>query len=61
MPAWSVPGSQQVSRPFSFSKRMRMSCSVLFRMWPIVSWPVTFGGGMTIVYGFLDEFTSAWK
>ena len=53
MPAWSMPGTQQVWRPRIFSKRIRMSCSVLFRMWPRVSMPVTFGGGMTMVYGTL--------
>jgi len=49
MPAWSVPGSQSASRPSSRARRMRMSCRVLFSTWPIVSTPVTLGGGIMIV------------
>ncbi len=47
MPAWSVPGSQQASQPCIRRQRMRMSCKVLLRTWPMVRMPVTLGGGMT--------------
>src|SRR5512136_2010481 len=42
-------------------KRMNASCNVLLRMCPMWSTPVTLGGGITIVYGFLWGVTSAWK
>ena len=55
MPAWSVPGSQRTSLPSMRALRARMSWMVLLRTWPIVSMPVTFGGGMTMEYaGFVD-------
>ena len=50
MPAWSVPGSQSVDLPSSRARRMRMSWIVLFNTWPIVSTPVTLGGGITMLY-----------
>ena len=51
MPAWSVPGSHSAALPRMRSKRISMSCSVLFSAWPMCSEPVTFGGGMTIENG----------
>src|ERR1044072_238769 len=45
MPAWSVPGCHNTSRPRMRSKRQRMSCSVLLSACPMCSEPVTFGGG----------------
>ena len=38
-----------------------MSCSVLSRAWPMCSFPVMFGGGITVVNGFLLRSASAWK
>ena len=51
MPAWSMPGCHSTSLPRMRSKRQRMSWIVLLRACPMWSEPVTFGGGMTIVYG----------
>ena len=51
MPAWSVPGSQSADLPSRRARRMRMSWIVLFSTCPIVSTPVTFGGGITMLYG----------
>ena len=51
MPAWSVPGSHSADLPSSRARRIRMSWIVLFSTWPIVSTPVTFGGGITMLYG----------
>ena len=48
IPAWSMPGCQSTSRPCMRLKRTRMSCSVLFRAWPMCRLPVTLGGGMTM-------------
>ena len=44
-----MPGTHKASRPCMRRQRMRMSCSVLFKAWPMCSAPVTFGGGITIV------------
>lgn len=33
----------------------------LFKTWPMWRMPVTFGGGMTMEYPSLEEFSSAWK
>ena len=35
--------------------------SVCWKAWPRCSEPVTFGGGMTMVYGGLSLFASASK
>ena len=59
--AWSVPGTQSASYPCILLKRMRISCIVLSSACPICNLPVMFGGGITIVNGFLSRFTSAWK
>ena len=42
-------------------QRTRMSWSVLLSAWPMWSEPVTFGGGMTMQYGFALENGSARK
>ena len=59
--AWSVPGCQRASYPCILLKRMRISCMVSSRACPMCSCPVTFGGGITMVNGFLSLFTWAWK
>jgi hypothetical protein len=46
MPAWSVPGCHSVSSPRIRCQRVRMSCSVLLKAWPMCREPVTFGGGI---------------
>jgi hypothetical protein len=61
MPAWSVPGCQRVLKPSIRFMRIITSCRVSLRPWPMCSEPVTFGGGMTIAYGFLGEAGSARK
>ena len=48
MPAWSVPGCQSTALPSSRARRMKISCSVLSRTWPMWSIPVTLGGGIMI-------------
>jgi hypothetical protein len=48
IPAWSVPGIQSADFPSSLARRTRMSWIVLLRTCPIVSTPVTFGGGITM-------------
>ena len=48
MPAWSVPGSQSVSRPRIRSKRMSASWMVLLSPWPMWRLAVTLGGGIMI-------------
>ncbi len=54
MPAWSVPGCQSVSNPCILFHRIRVSCNVMVNAWPIWSVPVTLGGGIMIVKGFLS-------
>ncbi len=49
MPAWSVPGCQRVSWPRIRCQRVRMSCNVLLKAWPMCSEPVTLGGGMRML------------
>ena len=48
MPAWSVPGSHNASRPRIRSNRISTSCVTLFSPWPMCSTAVTLGGGITI-------------
>ena len=59
--AWSVPGIHNALYPCIFLKRIRMSWSVSSNACPIWSFPVIFGGGITIVYGCFVSSTSAWK
>ena len=40
---------------------MSTSWMVSSKAWPRCSWPVTFGGGMTMVKGFFSGSRSAWK
>ncbi|CAM5661392.1 hypothetical protein SALBM135S_04863 [Streptomyces alboniger] len=61
MPAWSMPGCQSVSWPCMRLRRVRASMSVCSKAWPRWSAPVTFGGGMTTVYGGFSLFSSAEK
>ena len=61
IPAWSIPGCQRALNPSMRFQRTRMSWSVLFSAWPMWSEPVTFGGGMTMQYGFALEKGSARK
>jgi hypothetical protein len=51
MPAWSVPGSHRLSSPDIRRHRTTTSCTVLLSACPTCSTAVTFGGGITIVYG----------
>ena len=51
MLAWSVPGTQQAFLPSIRACLTRISWIVLFSICPIWSTPVTFGGGITTVYG----------
>jgi hypothetical protein len=51
MPAWSVPGSHNVSRPRIRSNRTSASWTVLLRPWPMCRMPVTLGGGITMTKG----------
>ena len=53
--AWSVPGTQQALKPCILALRMSTSCKVLFNICPICNTPVTFGGGITIVYASLSS------
>ena len=53
MPAWSVPGSQRVTRPHMRFQRVVTSISVCSSMCPMWSEPVTLGGGMTRANTFL--------
>ena len=48
MEAWSVPGIQQAFFPSIRAFRINTSWIVLFKTCPMVSIPVTFGGGITI-------------
>ena len=48
MDAWSTPGTHSVSSPRMRWYRMRTSCAVTNRAWPVCSEPVTLGGGMVI-------------
>ena len=61
IPAWSVPGTQRASYPCIRLKRIRMSCRVLTRAWPICRTPVTLGGGMTMEKDFFLEAVLALK
>ena len=61
MPAWSMPGIQTVLNPRMRWTRTRMSCRVVLIAWPRCSAPVTFGGGMTMLYGSPDLAGSAAK
>src|SRR5882757_8676818 len=51
--AWSVPGTQQAFFPSILARLTKISCMVLLRQWPMCNTPVTFGGGITMVYGSL--------
>ena len=51
MPAWSVPGTQSVSKPRMRCQRTSTSWIVSLSAWPMWRMPVTFGGGMTTEYG----------
>src|SRR5690606_24342323 len=53
MEAWSLPGTQQALNPLMRALRTRMSCTVELRVCPMCNTPVTLGGGMTTVNGFL--------
>ena len=55
------PGLPEDVEPSMRFQRTRMSWSVLFSAWPMWSEPVTFGGGMTMQYGFALEKGSARK
>ncbi len=57
--AWSVPGCQRALYPCILLNRIRISCMVLSKAWPMCSCPVILGGGITIVNGFLLLSTSA--
>ncbi len=48
IPAWSVPGTQTTRCPRIRIHRARMSSIVRPYACPMWSFPVTFGGGMTI-------------
>jgi len=58
--AWSVPGTQHVFLPCMRARRTSTSCMVLFSTCPMCNTPVTFGGGITIVYGSRPS-GSEWK
>jgi hypothetical protein len=45
MPAWSVPGTQSVLKPFMRWYRVRLSMMVWLNACPMCSVPVTLGGG----------------
>src|SRR5450759_3672341 len=51
MPAWSTPGTQSTARPCILRQRQSTSSSVRPRACPTCRRPVTFGGGITSVYG----------
>src|SRR4051812_35531438 len=55
MLAWSLPGTQQVLKPLIRAFLIRMSCTVSLRVCPMCNTPVTFGGGITMVYGGLSS------
>ena len=61
MPAWSVPGIQRALNPCIRFHRVSTSWRVLLSACPMCSAPVTFGGGMTIVYGGFAASGSLWK
>src|SRR5690606_14270008 len=55
--AWSVPGTQHAFLPVMRALRISTSCMVLLSMCPMCNTPVTFGGGITMVYGSLSSGT----
>ena len=59
--AWSVPGSQRVSKPCMRLRRTTMSISVCSNACPMCRLPVTLGGGMTTVNGGRSLVASAVK
>lgn len=61
IPAWSMPGCHSVSKPCMRLRRVRASMRVCSKAWPRCRLPVTFGGGMTTVYGGLSLLASASK
>ena len=61
MAAWSVPGCHKASKPCILLKRIRVSCKALSKACPMCSCPVTLGGGIIMVKGFLLGFTFAAK
>ena len=59
--AWSIPGTHKVSKPCILLYLTIISWSVLSIPCPICKTPVIFGGGITIVKGFLSESLCASK
>src|ERR1700712_5737945 len=53
MEAWSLPGTQHALNPDILAFLTKTSCTVSLSVWPICNTPVTFGGGITTVKGFL--------
>ena len=47
-----IPHGKQLMKGFK-RQRIKTSCNVVFNACPKCRAPVTFGGGITIVYGFL--------
>ena len=61
MLAWSMPGSHSTSWPRIRARRVSASIIDCSSAWPRCRLPVTFGGGITIVYGGLSLAGSAVK
>ena len=59
--ASALPGSHSAQYPLMRFQRMSTSWIVSSSAWPRWSWPVTFGGGITMVNGFLSGSRSAWN
>src|SRR4030095_1925490 len=53
--AWSLPGTQHALKPLILALRTRISCTVSFSVCPMCKTPVTLGGGITTVKGFLSS------
>ena len=49
MPAWSLPGTHRVILPLIRLNLVMASSTLLVRAWPKCNFPVTLGGGITIM------------
>ena len=61
MPAWSVPGTHTVLNPCIRLRRTSTSWIDSLSACPMCRMPVTFGGGMTMVYGLPPFSGVEWK
>ena len=57
--AWSDPGNHNASNPCIRLNRVKMSCKVMSRAWPMCNRPVTLGGGITMQKASFSELALA--